>query len=148
MVYLQRSCHPKLLRGSGTKIGCYFENSPKWFSWTLQRIPRRKNVLYTTCALKQTQVLLPRHLFRCLPSTTHTLLSPSHPYRIHSSGEGAVALRAYVPNEQGWICSLLHTVRALVDNCDVVVGLHVGSGFNVGLSLSLYFLWFCLCFCR
>jgi hypothetical protein len=37
----------------------------------------------------------------CLTDITCLIVDP---------GEGAVALRAYVPNEQSWVCLLLHLV--------------------------------------
>ena len=53
-------------------------------------------------------------------------------------GEGAVAMRAYVPNEQGWICSLLHKVRLGLLLELFVVELFVVKLFVTSFVLSFY----------
>ncbi len=75
--------------------------------WTSRKTLLKKNGLYTSFVLRQAQVLA--HVCFIVICLWHLSLRNYFPLSICVLGEGAVARRAYVPNEQSWICSLIHT---------------------------------------
>jgi hypothetical protein len=84
---------------------------------------KEKRPLYHMCFKTNTGCFTPLQFVSChltisfvvFLSTFHfslgLCLRLSFPPPHVNEGKGAVAMRAYVPNEQGWICSLLHKVR-------------------------------------
>ena len=86
-----------------------FSSSLKFVSWTSQQTLQRKNVHCIFFVSRQAQVYVYVVYYY---SSYYIYFTSSYRFCIYTCdlGEGAVALRAYVPNEQSWVCSLLHLV--------------------------------------